>query len=76
MLTAKFKLNEAKAVWFEEGMEQGRAEGREALLETARNALAKDLPLEMIRDITGLDMETLKNLAARGGGNRPSRGGA
>jgi predicted transposase YdaD len=71
MLTAKFKLSEAKAVWFEEGMEQGRAEGRAEGLEsglekgreeTARNALVKGLPLETICDITGLDMETIKSL--------------
>jgi predicted transposase YdaD len=40
-------------------MEKGLEEGRE---EIARNALVKGLPVEMIRDITGLDMETVKNI--------------
>jgi hypothetical protein len=38
--------------------------GRE---ETARNALAEGLPLQTVQKITGLDMETLKNIAARSG---------
>jgi len=34
------------------GLKKGKAE-------IARNALAKDLPFELICDITGLDMETI-----------------
>jgi len=30
--------------------------------EIARNALSRGLSLEMIRDITGLDLETIKSL--------------
>jgi len=58
-----------------EGMAQGRAEGREEgrtqgmaegiakeKLETAKNALAKGLSVEIIHEITGLDIETIKNL--------------
>jgi len=40
-----------------EGIEKG-------IKTTARNALAKGLPLETIRDITGLDLETIRNLGA------------
>jgi predicted transposase/invertase (TIGR01784 family) len=43
-----------------EGREEGREEGK---LETAKNALSKGLPLETIRDITGLDTETIRNLS-------------
>jgi hypothetical protein len=43
-----------------EGREVGRVEGRE---EIARNALAKGMSLEVIRDITGLDEDALKRLA-------------
>jgi hypothetical protein len=62
-LTAKWK-----AEGREEGLEQGREEGREEGLEqgreeTARNALAKGLPLDMIGEITGLDVETIKSFA-------------
>ena len=34
----------------------------EKALEIARNALAKGVSLELIHDITGLDMENIKNL--------------
>jgi len=39
------------------GVAKGKAEGKE---EIARNALSRGLSLEMIRDITGLDLETIK----------------
>ena len=47
----------------EEGLSKGRAEGREALMETARNALAKGMSLELVQDITGLDMAAVQGLA-------------
>ncbi|MCL1958195.1 MAG: PD-(D/E)XK nuclease family transposase, partial [Spirochaetes bacterium] len=59
----------------EEGLAQGIAEGREEghaegliegmakdRLEIAKNALAKGLSVEMIHEITGLDIETIKKL--------------
>ena len=58
----------------EEAREEGRAEGRlevreevweERGEEIARNALVEGFPLETIQRITGLDMETLKNLSAK-----------
>jgi predicted transposase/invertase (TIGR01784 family) len=58
-LTAEWNLDDAKQVWYEEGMEKGREEGRE---ETARNALAEGLSIEIVQKITGLDMETVKSL--------------
>ena len=53
-----------------EGSQKGREEGREEGLErgleqVARNALAKGLPLEMIGEITGLDVKTIKQLSRR-----------
>ena len=46
--------------------ERGRAEGLEqGRTEIARSALAKGVPLALIHDITGLDMETIKNLQAK-----------
>ena len=50
-----------------EGLEQGLQEGlKEGLKEgfemTARNALAKGIPVETISDITGLSIEVIKNL--------------
>jgi hypothetical protein len=44
---------------YEKGIEKGREDERE---EIARNALAKGIPLNIIHDITGLDLETIKNL--------------
>jgi len=44
--------------------EEGEQIGEEKkALEIARNALAKNIPLELIHDITGLDMETIQGLS-------------
>jgi predicted transposase/invertase (TIGR01784 family) len=64
-LTAKWK-----AEGWEEGLEKGREEGREegweeSLEQVARNALSKGLPLDTIREITGLDIETIKSFASQ-----------
>ena len=48
-----WSIEEAEAAWREEERE-----------EIARNALAKGLPIEIIHEITGLDMEALANLSA------------
>ena len=43
--------------------QEGREEGQqEKAIEVARNALAKNMPLELIHDITGLDIETINRL--------------
>ena len=55
MLLTEWNAEEAKEVWFEEGREEG-------LILTARNALAKGLPLDTILDITGLGREALENI--------------
>ena len=48
----------------EQGLEQGLERGLEQGLETAaRNAIIKGLPIDVIHDITGLDEETIKQLA-------------
>ena len=65
MLLTEWNLEEAKQVWFEEGREEGLEKGLEEGLEkAARNALAKGSSIEYVHDITGLDKETIKNLAA------------
>ena len=46
----------------QDGKLEGREEERNKILENARNALAKGYPIETIRDITGLDVETIKGL--------------
>ena len=53
----EWNWDDAKRVWFEEAKE-------ERGIEIARNALAKGLPLDIIHDITGVDMETITSLAA------------
>jgi hypothetical protein len=68
--------HDALAVRFEEGREEGQEEGREEGMEQglekglekgreeiARNALAKGLPPDIIREITGLDIEAIRNIA-------------
>jgi predicted transposase/invertase (TIGR01784 family) len=45
------------------GLNGARQEGEEKkAIEIARNALAKNIPLELIHEITGLDIETLASL--------------
>ena len=72
MLYTEWNLDEAKEVWFEEGMEKGMEKGMEEGMEkgmekgmenAARSALANGLSPELIRTITGLDLETIKNLS-------------
>jgi len=58
-LTAEWNLDDAKQVWYEEGMEKGLEKGRE---EIARNALAEGLSMEIVQKITGLDIDTIKSL--------------
>ena len=53
---------EGVAIGEAKGVAIGEARGRE---EIARNALSRGLSLEMIRDITGLDMETIKAINAQ-----------
>jgi hypothetical protein len=67
MLITEWNWDDALAVRFEEGREEGMEKGREEGMEKgreeiARNALAKGLPLEMIHEITGLDIGTIKSL--------------
>jgi len=61
MLLTEWNLEDAKKVWYEDGLEDGREEGRE---EIARNALAEGASIEFIHKITGLDMGTIKSLQA------------
>ena len=54
-----WNMEDALAVRYEEGREEGREDGLEA---TARKALAKGIPTDVISEITGLDVETIKGL--------------
>jgi hypothetical protein len=76
MLLTEWNTEDALAVRFEEGWEGGmekgweggREEGREEReMEIARNALAKGLQLEMIQEITGLDIDAIRNIQALAG---------
>jgi predicted transposase/invertase (TIGR01784 family) len=67
MLYTEWNWDDALAVAREEAREDGREEGMEKgriteKLEIARNLLAKGSTPEFVHDITGLDMETIKNL--------------
>jgi len=67
MLYTEFNFDDFLAVRCEEAWEDGRDEGiaegqRKNKLEIARNALAKGLTPDFVRDITGLSMETIKEL--------------
>jgi hypothetical protein len=63
MLITEWNWDDAKEVWLEEGIEIGMEKGLEKGLEkTARNALAKGFSVEQVCDITGLDMDAVRNL--------------
>jgi predicted transposase/invertase (TIGR01784 family) len=72
MLMTEWNWDDALAVRFEEGMEKGLEKGMEKGLEKglekgrveiARNALAEGASVEFVNKITGLDMETIKNIS-------------
>ena len=70
MLTTEWDWDTALAVRFEEGLEEGLEEGMEKGMEkgmetVALNALSKGVSLELISEITGFDIETIKNLQPR-----------
>ena len=63
MLYTEWNMKDALAVAREEAREDGLEEGLEkAKMNIARNLLAKGSSPEFVRDITGLDMETIENL--------------
>jgi len=63
MLLTEWNLEDAKKVWYEDGLEDGREEGREEKeLEIARNALAEGSTPEFVQKITGLDIEIIRKL--------------
>jgi len=45
--------------YYQDGVLKGLEKGRE---EVARNAIAKGLSIEVIHDITGLDIEAIRNI--------------
>ena len=72
MLMTEWNWDDALAVRFEEGREEGMEAGIErgieqgleqGALKIARNALAKGASIEFIHEITGLDVEAIKELA-------------
>ena len=70
MLYMEWDQEVALAVRYEEGMEEGMEKGIERGMEkgveqTARNALAEGASIEFVQKITGLDLETVKKLAAK-----------
>jgi len=63
MLYTEWNLDYAIAVAREEGQEEGMEKGRATeKLEIARNILAEGVTPEFIQKVTGLDIETIKNL--------------
>ena len=64
---ARFDMGSRLSGARREGQVIGRQEGEqigreEKAIEIARNALARNIPLELIHDITGLDIETINRL--------------
>jgi predicted transposase YdaD len=59
MLMTEWNWDDALAVRYEEGKEDGQEE-------VALNALAEGLPIDIIQKITGLDIGTVKKIQATG----------
>jgi predicted transposase YdaD len=57
MLITEWNTEDAKVVWREEAQE-------EKAMEIAQKALVEGLSIEVIHTITGLDIETIKQLAS------------
>ena len=62
MLMTEWNMDTALAVRYEEGLEKGREKEREAV---AQNALTKGLAVDIIHDITGLDIKTIERLGSK-----------
>jgi predicted transposase/invertase (TIGR01784 family) len=63
MLMTEWNWDDALAVRYEEGHEDGEAKGLEtAKINIARNLLAKGSTPEFVSEITGLDMDTIEGL--------------
>ena len=61
MILTEWNTEDAIAFAREEGREDGKEEKN---MEIVRNALAKNVSLDLIHDITGLDIETISNIQA------------
>ena len=60
-------LEEGREEGLEKGLKKGLQEGwgkgrKEGCIEIAQSALAKGYPLDMIHDITGLDLDVIQDL--------------
>ena len=67
MLTDNLTIEEIANVRYREGHEDGREEGRtEKNLEIAKNLLKKGSTPEFVKEITGLDLETISKLVLEG----------
>jgi len=65
-LDTQSKLVYAKREAMKEGMKQGEKRGeKKAKVKVARNALAEGASVEFVGDITGLDIETIRNIQAK-----------
>ena len=53
-----------KVLAFNDGMKQGEKQGKlKAKIETAKNFLAKNIPVEVVAECTGVPLEEVKKLA-------------
>ena len=59
MLITEWNWDDALDVRYEEGREEGREEERKFFI---RNALTQGLPIDTIQTLTGLDLDTIKNI--------------
>ena len=62
-MTYTTRIAEAKSEAFEEGISLGITQGAyQKAVETAKNALSMNLTLEQVASLTGLSIETIRDL--------------
>jgi predicted transposase YdaD len=65
MLFTEWNWDDALAVRYEEGKEEGKEDRDKEIAFNALNALKEGIPIETIQKITGMDIETISSLASQ-----------
>jgi predicted transposase YdaD len=65
LLAGEWNWEDALAVRFQEGRQEGHQEERQGIARNAQNALAEGIPPEVVSKIVGMDIEAIKRIAGQ-----------